>query len=298
MSEQKGLVSIILNCFNGEKYLRKAIDSVINQKYKNWELVFWDNRSTDKSKKIIETFNSKKIKYYFTNKHSSLYEARNLALEKCNGEYVAFIDADDTWEPDKLEDQIKLFDNKKVGVVYGNLWIYNEKLKKRKIFSKKNLIEGKIYQKIFSNYKIGIISSIIKRDILTLNNLRFESQYNHIGDFDLFIKLSKICEFNAIQKPVATYRVHGDNLSLKDTDKEIIELKHWFKKNQFNLNKDQEHHLLIRISSREFINIRFKKNLFEAIKFFFKKKYLMKNIKNYFLLFIPVYILKKIMWYQ
>ena len=54
MSEQKGLVSIILNCFNGEKYLRKAIDSVINQKYKNWELVFWDNRSTDKSKKIID----------------------------------------------------------------------------------------------------------------------------------------------------------------------------------------------------------------------------------------------------
>ena len=138
MEEKQKLVSIILNCFNGEKYLKDALETVVNQTYNNWELVFWDNKSNDGSKKILELYNSKKFKYYRSNVHTSLYEARNLAVKECKGEYIAFIDADDYWEKDKLEKQIKLFENKNVGVVYGNLWIYNEKLKKKKYFQKKN----------------------------------------------------------------------------------------------------------------------------------------------------------------
>ena len=89
-------------------------------------------------------------------------------------------------------------------MVYGNLWIYNEKLKKRKIFSNKKLLKGIIFEKIFSDYRIGVITSVIRKNILYQNNISFESSYNHIGDFDLFIRLSKICEFDAIQEPVAT----------------------------------------------------------------------------------------------
>jgi len=132
MKENKNLVSIILNCYNGEKYLEDALKTVINQSYDNWELIFWDNRSTDNSKKIFDSFESEKFRYFYSNKHTPLYEARNLALKECRGKYIAFIDADDYWETNKLEKQISLFENKRVGVVYGNLWIYNEKLKKKK----------------------------------------------------------------------------------------------------------------------------------------------------------------------
>ena len=138
MREKQELVSIILNCYNGEKYLKDALETVINQSYYNWELIFWDNKSNDRSKKIFDTYKSKKLKYFQSKEHTSLYEARNLAVKKCNGDYIAFIDADDFWEKDKLEKQIKLFENKHVGVVYGNLWILNEKLRKKKIFSTKN----------------------------------------------------------------------------------------------------------------------------------------------------------------
>ena len=137
MEEKQKLVSIILNCFNGEKYLKDALESVLNQTYNNWELVFWDNKSKDGSKKILDLYKSEKLKYYRSNVHTSLYEARNLAIKECKGEFIAFIDADDYWEKDKLEKQIKLFENKNVGVVYGNLWIYNEKLKKKNIFKQK-----------------------------------------------------------------------------------------------------------------------------------------------------------------
>ena len=131
------------------------------------------------------------------------------------------------------------------------------------------------------------------------NKLNFESQFNHIGDFDLFIKLSKVSEFDAIQEPVATYRVHGENLSLKNVEQEIIETKYWLKINENNLDIDQIYQLNYRIFNREFINIKFTNSFINTLKFFFKKKkYLMKNLKIYLILLTPVFILKKIMWYQ
>tara|TARA_Y100000591_G_scaffold327394_1_gene351767 strand:- start:183 stop:1082 length:900 start_codon:yes stop_codon:yes gene_type:complete len=299
MEEKKGLVSIILNCYNGEKYLQDAIDTILSQSYSEWELIFWDNRSSDNSKKIFDSYKSNKFRYFLSKQHTTLYEARNFALKECRGEYIAFLDADDTWEKNKLEKQIKLFNNDSVGVVYGNLWIYNERLKKKKIFAKSNLLKGKINSKIFSDYKIGVITTIIRKKVLLKNKINFESQYNHIGDFDLFIKLSKVSEFDAVQEPVATYRVHGENLSLKNVDQEISEMKYWVKLNENNLDINQFNQFKSRIFNREFISIKFKNDFIKTSMFFFeKRKYLMKSFKNYLILFTPVFILKKIMWYQ
>ena len=134
MSKQP-LVSIIINCFNGEKYLKDAIDSVIGQTYKNWELIFWDNQSTDRSKEIFKSYKNNRLKYFLAPTHSEiLYKARNSALEKANGEFVAFLDADDWWLRDKLEKQIPLFKNPEIGLVYGNCWIFLEKKNKQKIY--------------------------------------------------------------------------------------------------------------------------------------------------------------------
>ena len=77
--KKKHLVSIILNCYNGEKYLREALSSIKTQTYKNWELIFWDNKSNDKSVDILKSFKIKKLKYYLSKQHTSLYAARNLA---------------------------------------------------------------------------------------------------------------------------------------------------------------------------------------------------------------------------
>ena len=105
------LVSILMNCFNGEIFLREAIESVLKQSYKNWELIFWDNLSSDNSKKIFDSYNEKRFKYYLSDKHTILYEARNLAIKKAKGEFIAFLDTDDIWSKEKLSSQIKLFDN-------------------------------------------------------------------------------------------------------------------------------------------------------------------------------------------
>ena len=86
------LISIIVNCYNGEKYLKQTLESIQKQNYTNWELIFWDNQSTDNSKAIFDSFNEPRFKYFYSEKFTSLYEARNLACRKCNGEFIAFLD--------------------------------------------------------------------------------------------------------------------------------------------------------------------------------------------------------------
>ena len=79
-----------MNCYNGETYLHESIKSVLSQTYKNWELIFWDNRSEDKSAEIFKSYKDKRFRYFYSNEHTSLYKARNLAIEKCRGDFIAF----------------------------------------------------------------------------------------------------------------------------------------------------------------------------------------------------------------
>ena len=116
-----------MNCYNGEKFLFQSVESIINQTYTNWELIFWDNKSKDQSAKILKSFNDKRIKYYLTEEHSLLYKARNLALKKCNGEFISFLDVDDWWDPNKLQHQIKKFSDERVGLVYSKYWFVNQR---------------------------------------------------------------------------------------------------------------------------------------------------------------------------
>ena len=112
------LISIIMNCHNGEKYLRHSIRSILNQKYKNWELIFWDNRSNDNSKKILLSFKDKRIKYFCSKKFNSLYKSRNLAIKKSSGKFISFLDVDDWWDANKLKDQVDLIKKKKQCKLY------------------------------------------------------------------------------------------------------------------------------------------------------------------------------------
>lgn len=100
------LVSVLMNCYNGSSFVSEAIQSVINQKYKNWELIFWDNQSTDNTKNIVESFNDKRIKYFYAPNFTNLGEARIAAQEKLSGKYVAVLDADDVAHVERIDKQV------------------------------------------------------------------------------------------------------------------------------------------------------------------------------------------------
>ena len=139
--ETQPLVSVIMNCYNGAQYLEESIQSVISQTYDNWELIFWDNKSEDKSSEIFKKYQGKRFKYFYANKHTSLYEARNLAIQKSTGDFISFLDTDDLWEKQKLEKQMYYFNDQSIGVVYRNYLLTKKDLKKKKLILEKDCIE-------------------------------------------------------------------------------------------------------------------------------------------------------------
>ena len=231
------LVSIIVNCYNGEKFLKECLDSIINQTYKNWEIIFWDNLSTDKSKTILNSYLKYSIKYFQSEKFLKLYNARNLAISKASGKYICFLDVDDFWEKDKIESQVKfLEENQKYQMVYSNYYTLNQFKKKKFIQNNFILPSGKITSELLKKYTIGILTTLLKRNIF--ENQEFNEKYEIIGDFEFFIKISKKINIGCIQKPLANYRIHDENYSKKKIDIYIKELREWIKLNKKEFSKD------------------------------------------------------------
>ena len=109
-----------MNCRNGEEYLREAIDSIYTQDYKNWEIIFWDNASTDNSASIAKCYD-KKLRYFKSDNDLTLGAARNLAMAEARGEYLTFLDCDDIWFPEKLKKQTLLLDTQSgADFIYSN----------------------------------------------------------------------------------------------------------------------------------------------------------------------------------
>ncbi|ADV44542.1 glycosyltransferase family 2 protein [Bacteroides helcogenes] len=117
------MVSVIMPVYNAEKYVEFAIDSVLAQSYSNWELLIVDDCSTDLSVGLIADYVEKdsRIRLFHTDKPSgSPCEPRNVGIRNAQGRYIAFLDSDDVWLPDKLEEQLRLFDDVSTAIVYSN----------------------------------------------------------------------------------------------------------------------------------------------------------------------------------
>ena len=229
------LVSVIINCHNGESYIKKSIKSVLFQDYKNWEIIFWDNCSTDKSKNKLKEFKDKRIKYYHSSKFNTLYKSRNLAIKKAKGKYLSFLDVDDIWKKNKLTKQVRKLEKFKCKFIYTNYFINNRLNKKQQIRTNKKLPEGFVTQKILNDYVVGINTVMIKKDIF--KHYKFNENYNIIGDLDLFMKLSLKYKFLSIQKPLVIYNIHGKNLSIEKIKFYIRELTSWIEINEKKIFK-------------------------------------------------------------
>lgn len=202
------LVSVIVNCFNGEEYLVNAIESVFRQTYTNWEIIFWDNQSDDSSAEIFRSFKDERLKYFRAPIHTKLYEGRNGAFAEVNGDLVAFLDVDDTWEPNKLELQVPLFSEERVGLVYGNYYISRNEASRTAVTFSDQLPEGAILNAMLEKYQVGLLTLLVRRDIALQLIGPFDPRFHIIGDFDFVIRMLCKTEARAVQEPIATYRVH------------------------------------------------------------------------------------------
>lgn len=215
---EKPLVSIIINCYDGETFLREAIDSVIAQTYENWELVFWDNQSTDSTREIVESYNNPKIKYFYAPDHTPLGEARNLAVEKANGEYINFLDADDVWSPNKLEEQVKLLVPGEVELVYTPFKLLLEgdvDGHMIKVFFELYTLQNKrdADYKILLKHNFIVFSSVLLRKELYVRIGGINNAFRQYEDYELLLKCSLLTKFASARSTFTKYRIHGTNNS-------------------------------------------------------------------------------------
>ena len=209
------LISIIMNCYNGERFLKSAIDSVFSQTYSNWEIIFWDNASTDNSAAIAKSYDSR-LKYYCATNTTVLGEARSQATNKTSGKYLAFLDSDDLWEVDKLEKQIQILGdgNGEIGLVYGRAEVVYESLKKSNFVHEKGKVlkSGDIFNELVKCNFITFSSVIVDKDLFLFCG-GFPSNFKNSPDYAIFLRMSQKYLVGVVQSVCCKYRIHEGNLS-------------------------------------------------------------------------------------
>ena len=156
------LVSIISPSFNSSRFIEECIGSVLSQTYDNWELLIVDDCSSDNSCELIEKYNDKRIALIELEKNVGAAEARNIALRKAAGKYIAFLDSDDIWMPTKLEDQIYFMQEKDIAFSFSNYQPMTEDGKR--LFSIIKAPKIMTYSSYLRNTMIGCLTVVIDRD--------------------------------------------------------------------------------------------------------------------------------------
>lgn len=229
-------VSVIMNCHNSGKYLPQAIDSVYQQTFKDYEIIFWDNQSTDNSGEIALSY-GKPLRYFRGETFLPLGAARNAAIEKAQGKYLAFLDCDDIWLPGKLEGQVGLLEsNKELGLVYSDCYIINGNGNAREntYFYGLNPVRGRVFNELFRFNIIPLLTVVIRKDILDKTGV-FNPKYEIAEEYDLWLRIAERYPVDFIEQPLAKYRLYSDSVSQKNIilayQEELQIINYWLKRN-------------------------------------------------------------------
>ncbi len=255
----KGLVSIITACYNSEEYIAEAIQSVQAQTYTNWEMLITDDRSSDKTRQIIEKYSrqDKRIKLFCLEKNQGPAVARNHSIKNAKGRFIAFLDADDIWMPEKLSTQVNILAKKEYDICFSSYSQIDEKGDELGI--KVNAIEHLSFQKLLKNNYIGNLTGIYDASIL---GKIYNPELKKRQDWCLWIEALRRSKKPAygIQKVLAKYRIRQDSIS----------------KNKFSLLKYnfQVYHKFLRFSYLKSLLFLL---IFLKEYFFIRPKYISKN---------------------
>jgi glycosyltransferase involved in cell wall biosynthesis len=204
----KNLVSVVIPTYNASNFLIKAIQSVINQTYKNWELIIVDDGSTDQTRQIVEEFQKKdsRIKYFFQN-NKGQGAARNLGIKNASGNYIAFLDSDDEFFENKLERVISYFEkDKNIGLIYTDAIIIGGHLYNKRRSEIFTPYSGNIYTKLLFNNFITTSTVVVRRGVLQDCGLFDESDLlRNFEDYDLWLRIAKKYKIEYIPEVLTKY---------------------------------------------------------------------------------------------
>ena len=222
------VVSVILPAYNSEKYIGKAIQSVLQQSFFDLELIIINDGSTDKTELAILAFSDPRIVYIKNQSNKGLVFSLNRAIDLAKGKYIARMDADDISLPERFAKQKKLLDeNKNVAVAATTIEYINEQDEKtgawdldRKIITASQIKKQMPYENCIAHPTAMMRTEIIKE-------LKYNDQQKNIEDYDLWLRvLSRGLSIEKINEPLLLYRVHGDSVTSVHLKKKNVFFRH------------------------------------------------------------------------
>jgi glycosyltransferase involved in cell wall biosynthesis len=243
------LVSVIIPCFNAEKYLMETVESVIAQTYTHWEIIIVDDFSTDDTFKLAQDLSQREDRINcFRIEHSGLPSVvRNFGSTKAEGEYLAFLDSDDLWARNKLEEQIKYLNQNKtclmvysMSLSFGDVNFFSPRFELLPLLHKACRSYDDLIEK---GNSITCSSVIVKKDLFNAANGFDENpDLKAVEDYELWIRLSRQTQIGFIPKILVRYRIHkyqsSDNFEVNNQRlKKLASIKNLdIKLNEFRRN--------------------------------------------------------------
>lgn len=204
------LISVILPAYNAEKYLRQAVDSILSQTYRNFELLLIDDGSTDSTPQIISGYKDERIVAIRNEKNLGLIATLNKGIKLSKGEFIARMDADDISLPQRFEKQLEYF-AKHPKVAACGTWYYsfNGSSSKRIVKDDADWLRANL---LFTSC-LCHPSTMIRKGVLTGNTIKYHEEYKHAEDYDLWIEISKMAALGNVQEFLFKYRSHPQQVS-------------------------------------------------------------------------------------
>jgi len=214
MMTKNSMVSVIIPTYNRAHLISIAIKSVLNQTYQDFEIIVVDDGSIDNTEEIVKDFTDFRIHYICHKYNQGVSATRNTGIRASRGEYIALLDSDDEWLPEKLSKQIKVlqYESPEVGAVYSNLCYIDENGKNtNKLLNPKK--GGYIYEDLLGRNCVGPPSTLLIRKECFNRVGLFDNLLNAQEDWDMWIRIAKYYRFVFIKIPLIKYRKHSSQIS-------------------------------------------------------------------------------------
>lgn len=212
LTSPQPLVSVVIATYNMGQYINQAVDSILQQTWNNLEIIVVDDGSTDDTNQIMTRYQDNAKVVYIKNKNQGQPKAKNCGINNSKGEFIAFCDADDLWEVNKLQVQMPLFENPKVGVVYSevsNIDEYNKRYLKK---PNEKRHTGIVTNQLLIENFVPFGTSIIRRACIENNGI-FDEEFRMGIDWDLWLRYSLDWEFAYTPERTYIYRVWSGQMS-------------------------------------------------------------------------------------
>ncbi len=223
MSEEK-LVSVCINAYNRADVIEETIESVLNQTYKNLQIIVVDDGSTDNTAEIVKSFDDGRIELYVLPKNSGISNSNNECLHRASGEYIAHLDSDDIWLPDKIEKQVKfLEENPRYGACFSYAGFIDENsnilteehlpLYHLNVYVHENMPQSGFVRSFFDKSNHICHCSMVMRKSVYEKLGDHDLTMNYLHDFDCWVRMNFLCPFYIIPEKLVLCRIWRANNS-------------------------------------------------------------------------------------